>query len=228
MKIKIDYQLRRMLRKNLVYILTFTILVVSLVISIIVFFSKFNINNDKISSLKSEINGLNKKKELINFKNEVIKGEVDLDKINSILTFLIPNEEDYFSIITALDRLSAQTNFIITSYDIILANSTPNQLSIQVEGQGDPNTFIEFLKNYNFSGGRVITLDQVNFSSGPFSGTKINLNFYSGKGTAGQELSNFTDKEKKLISTVLDKVNIDLKTEEEILPLNYPTKQNPF
>lgn len=227
MNLKINYHIARIIRTNLVYILVFIILIISLIVTFLFFLNQYGGNINEISSLNTEIENLEKKKRLINYKNDVIKGELDLDKVNSILTALIPSKEDYFSIIISLEKISQKTNFIITSYNLKIGTTDVGKLSLSVEGQGDLNTFIEFLKNYNFGSGRLITIDRIDFNSGPFIGSTVNLNFYSGKGTSGQELSTFTPEEKKLLSDVMSKVQIDLKT-EDASQVNYPTKQNPF
>lgn len=227
MKINLDYPIKRLLRENLLYIVAFFILVLILFFVVILYVKQYSENAKKIDSLEVEIDEYNKKRELLDFKNQVVSNKVDLDYINGVLTQLIPTKEDYFSIIAALEKLSVQTNFIITSYNIIVGRSTPEKLAIVIEGQGDPNTFLEFLKEYNFSGGRLITADKIEFTQEAFTGAKVNINVYAGKPSSAKVSKTKEEDNTDLIETLLQKVKIDLKT-EEIEVNEYPTKSSPF
>lgn len=226
MNLKLDYNLQKLIRGNLLPTVTLVVLTAFLVISIVFFIGLYQENTVKINSLQSELTELNKKKELIDFKNQVIENVVDLDHINAVFSQLIPNEEDYFSIITSLEKLSIQTNFIITSYTINLAGSAPGKLAIGIDGQGDPNTFLEFLKVYNFGGSRLLTIDKIEFSQEAFTGSRISINVYSGKGEGAQALTKLSAEDRKLIQKIALKVQLELKSEEAAI--DYPTKSNPF
>ena len=227
MKINLDYQIKRLLRENLLYIVAFFTLVLILFFVVFLYVNQYNENVKKINSLEAEIEEYNKKRELLDFKNQVVSNEVDLDYVNGVLTQLIPTKEDYFSVIAALENLSVQTNFIITSYNIIVGSSTPEKLAIIIEGQGDPNTFLEFLKEYNFAGGRLITADKIEFTQEAFTGAKVNISVYAGKPSSTKVSKTIEEDNTTLIETLLQKVKIDLKTEEFEVS-EYPTKSNPF
>ncbi|MBI4225913.1 hypothetical protein HY612_02265 [Candidatus Roizmanbacteria bacterium] len=229
MKIKFEHRLKRLIRENLLYILVFFSLnVISLFLSVD-FVRQYQENRKKIDSIRNEIDKYNKEKEVLDFKDQVIQGEADLDNMNRVLTQLIPAKEDYFSIIASLENLSLQTNFIITSYNIAVDSSTPEKLSILIEGQGDPNDFLEFLKTYNIGGGRLITADKIQFSQETFTGARLNINVYSGAASTPQPLEapSQVQVSMQLIETLMEKVQVELKSDESKLN-EYPTKSNPF
>ena len=225
MKIKINYSIRRLFKDNWLYLLAFLGLILIFVIAVFFYFHQYQMNVIKIALLRSEIAEFNKKKELLNFKNQLIEDEVDLDYINQVLSQLVPVKEDFFSIIIALEKLSSQTNFIVTSYNIVVDKSSPERLAIVIEGQGDPAAFLKFLQEYNFSGGRLITIDMIDFNQEAFTGTKVNTTFYTGKVSAVSGLEEIKV-DMDLIQKILEKVQIDLKIEADIS--DYPTKSNPF
>ncbi|MCL4378647.1 MAG: hypothetical protein M1409_09805 [Actinobacteria bacterium] len=227
MNLKLDYQIKRIIKNNLIYLVTLAILVICYLLSIYFFTRQYKTGIDNIESLNRDLSDLESKKSLIEYKDQVLKNEIDLDQANAILAQLVPNEEDFFSIIVALEKLSEQTNFIITSYTISIANSNPGKLSISISGQGDINSFVTFLENYNFGGGRLITIDNIDYQQGSFSGTTLALNFYSGKGPSDQALKPFSNADKKLIEKIMQKVKLEVKSNESEI-MNYPVKSNPF
>jgi uncharacterized protein YeeX (DUF496 family) len=91
----------------------------------LVMFTVFFINRNEAyksetSTLETEIDDLKNKANLIDYKEKIIQDDLDIDQINSIVSTLVPDSEDYFSVIVALDEISKKTNFIITNYVINL------------------------------------------------------------------------------------------------------------
>lgn len=226
MKINFNYTSSIIFKRNLPLLLGLAALCLISLLLIYWNYQNYTENSAKVSALESELEVLTRKKNLIDFKNQVTDSAFDLDTANQVLTQLIPTSEDYFSILVAIERLSAKTNFIITSYNINVDASNPNKLAILMEGKGDPASFLEFLKEYNFSGGRLLTIDKIDFSQEIFSDTKINVNVYSG--SAAKTPTSLTENvDIPFIEQILSKVEINLKQSEEV-DSNYPTKSNPF
>lgn len=227
MTLKFDYSTIKIIRQNLPFITGLTTLcAVSL---FIMYFNtrQYQINLVKIKSLKEEIDGYDKKKKLLDFKSQVLDSEIDMDVANQALSQLIPNKEDYFSILVALEKLSAKTNFIITSYNIVVSASTKEKLAIVIEGEGNPNNFLQFLNEYNFSGGRLVTIDNIEFNQEIFTGAKVNIYVYSGKAGVLKTSDTSSDVDIATIKKIIDKVEIQLKDENNQV-VDYPTKSNPF
>jgi hypothetical protein len=230
MKNKIKPFIKRLIKENIAYIFGNFFIIFLIIITIKMGLSEIHSYNQKIDSLKLENKDLMNKLTLI---NSVIPASEKLDEDVKILNMLIPNAEDYFSIIYALDKLSTQTNFVINSYTINIGASTQDKLKISVEGVGDSQSLINFLKNYNFSGGRLITSDKVQIDPN-FSGSiKIDLTFYNKKTAFSDKLetpvNNATYKE---LEDIKGKVHFNLIENDNIATgtsvVNYPKKSNPF
>ncbi len=230
MKIKISHYLLKLVRENLLYFISFSILIFISVVSVIIFISKFSQMDKQIIDLENNNLQLKKKAELVLYKEKIINEGYNIIEINELFSQLVPNQEDYFSIMLALERISLQTNFMITSYQINLASTTQNKLSITIEGEGDRNSFMDFLQNYQFSGGRLITIDKIDFNTTGITKIKLSLNFYNGEVKASQssvESIRLTDADRRLIDLIKRKTQLYLVTEEEV-NTDYPTKTNPF
>lgn len=181
----------------------------------------------KIFTLEAEnIELMNK----VTLMNSAVPESEKLDEDVKFLNTLIPDVEDYFSVIYALEQLSKKTNFVITSYSVNVNASTTDKLRINVTGVGDSQSLINFLKDYNFSGGRLITSDKVQLDPN-FSGSIIiNLTFYNKKTTAANKLEmSVKSSTYKELEDLKNKVNFSFDN-NDITPstLDYPKKSNPF
>ena len=144
---------------------------------------------------------------------------------------LIPDNEDFFSVISAIERLSKETNFVINQYTINLSESTPEKLSLAVTGDGNSETFLKLLENYNFVGGRLITLNTFDFNNKGVQ-YSLNFNFYH-KGVPSQlsNLASIPAKDIQFMREVQSKVEFLLTSTgqaEESKPADYPTTTKLF
>lgn len=228
MKPKINYYLIKVAKENSPYLISLLILIIVVLTSISLFTNKFNSLNNKINQTTKEVNDLKKKAEFVGYKEEIIKEGIDLNQVNKIFTKLIPNQEDFFSVIYALEEISKKTNFLIISYSVNLKATTSNKLAIAIEGKGDDQSFLNFLKDYRYVGGRLVTIDKIDYKTKGFAQLKLDINFYSGKGSTLQNIVpiKLTIADKKLIKEIFAKVKIDIKNDEETG--SYPKKTNPF
>jgi hypothetical protein len=174
--------------------------------------------NGEIADLQSKVFAVNANIHLT---------ESEVDKYTNIMNQLIPDKEDYFSILYALEMLSEESGFKITKYSINVATSTKDNLSIGVEGQGDTDSFLKFLNDYKFKGGRLITNDQIDITSKDTNTVQLTLNFYN-KTAPQEEVKNatLTSQDLQLIETIADKTSILKKNGDQIV--EYPVKSNPF
>ncbi|MDO8741741.1 MAG: hypothetical protein Q7J11_01185, partial [Candidatus Roizmanbacteria bacterium] len=134
------------------------------------------------------------------------------------------------SVIYALEKLSQKSNFIITEYTVNVGNSASERLKLEVTGTGDSQSFINFLKDYNFGGGRLITSDKIQLDQN-FSGSiKIDLTFYSKSVLIGKDLETPNNKIFEELETLKSKVNFNFNNNvaTDSADLNYPKKSNPF
>ncbi len=170
--------LLKLIMQNISYIAAAVLLVVLLFVEIKIGLDRMKMLDASNKSLSVEVNELQTKYNLL---NTVIPSSDELDQDIRLLNGLIPEVEDYFSIIYALETLSNRTGFIVTSYIVDVKKSTKQQLQLSITGVGDSRSFLEFLKNYNFSGGRLITSDKIELNPQESSAIRINLTFYNKK-----------------------------------------------
>lgn len=228
MAIIIKPYVRKLIKDNLIYIVVNIFLVGLTTFFLIIKISELPEKQTKISSLKSEVAELENKYKILNL-SEVVDAE-KLDSDINTLNMLIPNSEDYFSIVYALEQLSKKTNFIINSYSINLKNSSKDKMQLVISGTGDQVSFLDFLKQYNFGGGRLITADKIELSAQFFGTIKLNINLYT---KAADTNSNaklvLTKQQLDEIESIKTKINLVMKdTGDEEVDLNYPKKVNPF
>ena len=225
---KIKPFIQRLIRENIFYIVGNVFIFILIIITVRIGLTENSSYNKKISSLKTELNQLQNK---VNLMNTTIPSSDKLDEDLKLLNTLIPNIEDYFSIIYALEKLSQKSNFIITEYTVNVGNSTNEKLKLEVLGRGNSQSFINFLKDYNFGGGRLITPDKIQIDPNFFGSIKIDLTFYAKSVSAGKNLETVSDyKFFKELETLKGKVNFsfDNNLATNSADLDYPKKSNPF
>lgn len=228
MKIKIKPFLKRLVIDNIFYIIGNVFIFILIIITIKIGITENNNYNNKISSLELENIDLMNKTTLM---NSAIPKTEKLDEDILFLNTLIPDAEDYFSIIYALEKLSQKSNFIITGYTVNVQESTAEKIRISVIGTGDSQSLISFLKDYNFSGGRLITSDKVQLDPDYSGSFKIDLTFYNKKTKSANKLeippNNNTYKELEELKSRVS-FSFDHNTATSSGDLKYPTKTNPF
>jgi hypothetical protein len=193
-------------------------------------YTAFLADQSKLSKLDREVKDLKAKTTILKSNTSLTKERIT--EYNIMLSRLIPDKEDYFSIVYALEQLSAATGFTVVSYAINLDASTSEKLAITIQGDGDPETFLSFLKNYPFAGGRLITNEKIEFSSSEIGKIRLSLNFYSKKlpKNASGDVTNISNNDLKLMEHVRSKTALVFKTSqgETTVVEEYPTKTNPF
>lgn len=229
MKTRIRPYAEFLIKQNLAYIVLMIGLIISTV-GISVFLNhQVSWINAQIETLRPDVDQLRNKRAAI--RSVIGESSENLDQDLQLMSALIPDSEDYFSIITALESLSQQTGFRIDSYTINLQASTSTRLSLTVNGVGDNQSFLNFLQNYHINGGRLITAENIGIDpKATGSSLRLDLNFYNRKATgdiatgsapiatAAQDLAQI--KSKIRFSFV--------QAPEEAQIQDYPTKANPF
>ncbi len=233
MKIRIRPYLKFLLIENTIYIVLGILLIVALLFIPSYFVNDYIANKEKINQLDEELRLIQSKRNALVFLSSS-KSE-NLDDYYNLVTSLIPDSENYFSILYALDNLSEITNFKINSYTINPRAQNINKVSIKVTGTGNHEDFLNFLKEYNVAGGRLITAEKIGLGGSEFTGIMLDLNFYSKKSSLYQ--TNKEDYQKILakLDKIKDKVRFTFNKEEteelkeqEATTESYPIKSNPF
>lgn len=183
---------------------------------------------DQVSALDFELAQLRTKVAIIRTNKAIAKDKIE--DYNKLLMQLIPDYEDFFSMIYALEQLSIKTGFNITGYVIGFGGANNERHSLEIEGNGDSNTFMKFLQDYNFGGGRLITNENIKYSvSSGVGKTTLLINFYTKKiPTQIENVEILTRKDLQLMEQIKDKVSVVIKTGDTEEVASYETKSNPF
>jgi len=177
--------------------------------------------------LSEEVKLLKNRSDTLQYNKTLTEDQIVV--YNKILTALIPETEDYFSIIYALETISQNTGFSIVSYTINLSSISREKLSINIEGRGNPDDFKRFLNSYKFAGGRLITSERIEFSGVNFTNTRVALNFYSKKFTFNESVvPQLTKQDVAKLEDIKKKIKISFKNEETSTKAEYEIKNNPF
>lgn len=217
------------MKENILYLALNVVALILILFVVSINSGKIYDNTQKVDRLSSDLQDLQRRVDL--FKGTSLTEET-LDSNVKMLTSLIPNTEDYFSVIYTLEKLSQKTNFIISSYSISLKSSTKNKLKLTVTGMGDQTAFLKFLSEYNFGGGRLITSDKIELNRQTSGQIKIDIAFYSKetKPTSNQKPVSLSKTIVQELSTIRNKIQFDLKgaSGEAAIDFSYPRKGNPF
>lgn len=218
--------LRGLIKDHFGYIFFNLGLIFLIIIFFYLNFPRITQNTKKIKTLQKDVYLLQNKLNTLNSSN------INPNNLKIYLSFLnrlIPNSEDYFSIIYSLEKISQQTNFIVLSYTVNLKQSTKNKLKLSIEGSGNHDAFVKFLSSYNFSGGRLITSDRLELNPQLEGVLKIDVAFYNQKVNAS-DTNQFGSSLVALqeLANLYNKINIDLKEEPQDTQYVYPRKSNPF
>lgn len=225
---KVKPFIRRSIKDNVFFIFGNIFIFILIIVTVKIGLTE-SINYDKkISDLKAELKTLQIK---VNLMNTVIPSSDKLDDDLNFLNSMIPNAEDYFSIIYALDKLSQKSNFIITEYIVNTTSSSTGGLQLEVTGSGDSESFINFLKEYNFGGNRLITAGDIHIDPNFLGSISIDLTFYSKSTPQSENLDQITSyKFFEDLEKIKAKINFifDNNKDNSEPDFNYPKKTNPF
>jgi hypothetical protein len=225
---KIKPYVAKLIQQNLIYLSGAVLLLVLIVVVIKTGVDRIQKVDAGNKILTSEVTELRTK---FNLLNTVVPSSEQLDSDILLLNSLIPEAEDYFSIIYALETLSKKTGFIITSYTVNMKSSTKEQLKLSITGVGDTTSFMNFLENYNFAGGRLITSDKIELNPQESSAIRVDLTFYNKKvalNFSGElEINPKTIEEIALLRNKVDFSFKETGPAEEV-DYSYPKKNNPF
>ncbi len=231
---KINYFFIKQVQKNSSFLVLFFLDILFIILIIFFYIQQIKQFNKQKSILKDKIESSEKRKSLIELANNLKNRDIDVELINQYLNSLIPNNENFFSIITALENLSQETGFMIINYNLDFIDTNSKTVSLKITGIGDMDTFLEFLKNYRFNGGRLITINKIDYYPEDQTNSLTNeknlyLTFYSQQKQPNKIfLGTINDNDKKLILEILSKTKIiknELNPNKEI---EFESREDPF
>jgi len=126
-------------------------------------------NQNQVQEMRATVNLIRNNRNL--FEN-------DTEQYNEILEKLIPDQESYFLVISALDQLSERTGVVIDSYSVNLNSSTEEKLTLTVNVVGTPEAIQKFIQEYKFVSGRLITSEKIEISQDNLESMTFSLNFF--------------------------------------------------
>lgn len=226
MKLPIDRYTRAVLKENILFLIPSIVFIGVLFLFLPGQISDYQELLNKKNMLENDVVRLEKKRIVIYSFNAT-----EIKDLATTLNTLLPQKEDFFSIFQALDNISAQTGFVITSYTITPSENASGKLALTVSATGTPDAFMKFLENYQYKSGRLITMDSIQFVPST-SQSAISVNFYS-KEIKVAESDNIPKIDKKLIEKIKS-INADLKSSGKAKELpselntKYSPKSNPF
>lgn len=103
----------------------------------------------------------------------------DVEAYNSLLLRLIPEVEDYFSIIASLERLSLYTGLDVSRYSIDLPERGSDKFTLSIVGTVPKSILPLFLANYQYGTGRLVTVENMSINNNDENNVNLVLNFYS-------------------------------------------------
>ncbi len=219
-----------LVKQNLAYFLILFFMIVGTLAATGYLYTIFSDTHNQIALTKAEISTLSQRQELLQSLSH--NNTQELTDNLAIMNNLIPNSEDYFSIIYALDQLSKKTGFIINSYVVDLTASKQDRLALSVSGIGDPKSFLEFLKDYNTGGGRLITAETIQLDSANSSNIKLQLYFYNKAAAGDNAVASQSYKDAlKNFEKIRTKVSVAVTNEEQPASnteQSYTLKSDPF
>lgn len=221
-----DRYMVQLFKKNINYILV-VVFLIFLNIYIFAFqFSNYYVQKNEIEQKKETLKKVISQREIVSRYDKK-----DIKKLYEVISLLVPDQEDYFSIISALENLSKWTGMEILSYAVNFGSSTSEKLVLKIEAKGDILSFQKFLEEYHFKGGRLITMDKIEYTNQDFRST-LDLNFYTRKvDIKTDEDVKAIDPETlrlfKEISNTLLEDNRQIE-EQSSVDVEYETKENPF
>lgn len=203
---------------------------------IILFITLFSFNNlqstkEKNSQLSQEISTLKNRRDNILVNLKTLNENGDFKNYNQVLGMLVPESEDYFSIIYTLQQISQESGLAIEEYVVSIGRSTNEKTSISISYVDDQASFMKFLDLYQYSGGRLVTIPKINWKSDSSGKTKILLNFYSKKFIPlNEEVFRISKVEQNKVKDILSKIKINVVNQEATpeTDVEYETKDNPF
>ncbi|OGK12996.1 hypothetical protein A3A93_04095 [Candidatus Roizmanbacteria bacterium RIFCSPLOWO2_01_FULL_38_12] len=132
-------------------------------------YTDLSIKTEEIDKAKTSVSLIQNNKNLLS---------QSIDDYNVILEKLVPNNESYFLVISALENLASRTGVRILSYSIDLSSSTEEKLTLQIEVEGDLSLIERFMQQYHFAGGRLITNESFSINLENQENITFSLNFF--------------------------------------------------
>ena len=161
----------------------------------------------ELSELTTEVDSFKFTVDFIKNNRDLVAAHVD--DYNTTLETLIPDEESYFSVITAIEKMASETGVNIKSYTIDLEATSASKLSLRVEITGPPEAIQKLLEESTFIGGRLITIEEIDLANTGEATNVFLFNFYHDQYTVGTSVpqEKLTQKDIQTLEDIRSKLN---------------------
>lgn len=187
--------IKNYLNKQYISFGLFVILDIFFIIFILYFAYKIFGIYQEIQALEQEIEQLKSTSILIKNNKDLLKD--DITEYNKTLDNLIPSGETYFQVISAFEQLESRSGVNIGSYTINLDETTEEKMSLNLVITGAQNAIESLLENYHYFGGRLMTNEELTYSSNDAESINFTVNVFH---TASKPMSIDIDGNKNIIS----------------------------
>lgn len=223
------YKIRRIFSDQWTLFLSIIVIAI-LSLIVLVFYAQFNRQKKEVELLQGEISMLGDRYNTLKYNKSLTQDQIK--DYNKLLASLIPETEDFFSIIYALEAISNASGFRITDYAIDIGATTKEKLILTANGKGDTDAFLKFLQEYQFVGGRLVTTDKIVYRGEKNAGdTKITLNFYSKRFSFNEtvRVPQLTKQEIQRLEEIKNKIQFQFSSAGyQSVDTEYKPKKDPF
>ena len=222
------YKIKRILIDQWTLFLSIGVFILLFII-VFIFYARFNEQNKEVNLMTGEVQMLKNRFDTLKYNQSLTEDQIK--EYNKLLASLVPETEDYFSIIYALEQISLESQFTITDYTIDVSKTSKERLTIIAEGKGNPESFLTFLQDYQFAGGRLATSDKIQYGGLNSENTKVVLNFYSKQFTFNESLQvqQLSKEEIAKLNAIKKKIKFQFSSSGyQSVSTEYPSKKNPF
>ena len=221
------YKLKRILIDQRSLFISFGVFLV-LFFLVLFFYGRFNEQKKEVDLMNSEVVLLKNRYDTLKYNKSLTEDQIK--EYNKLLAQLVPETEDFFSIIYALEEISKVSHFLITDYTIDVNNTNSERLTLTAQGKGNSEDFLAFLQEYQFAGGRLATSDKIQYGGSLEGSTRITLNFYSKRYTIKEsvQVPKLFKEELATLETIKQKVKFQIGSVGDTTNTDYQVKNNPF
>ncbi|MCX6731212.1 MAG: hypothetical protein NTZ55_05170 [Candidatus Roizmanbacteria bacterium] len=223
------YKLKRILHEQWTLFVSIFVFFL-LIIVVLVFYGQFNEQKKEVDLMTGEVQMLKNRFDTLKYNKSLTEDQIK--DYNKLLASLVPETEDFFSIVYALEQISLASKFIISDYVIEIGKlANREKITLNVTGKGDPEAFLRFLQEYQFAGGRLATSDKIQYGGPSTGGTRITLTFYNKRFTFNEsvQVPQLSREEISKLEAIKQKVKFQFSSSGyQSISTEYPEKTNPF
>lgn len=222
------YKIRRILIDQWSLLVSFFVFLLLLFV-VFIFYARFNSQKKDVDLMSGEVLMLKNRFNTLKYNKSLTEDQIK--EYNKLLASLIPETEDFFSIIYALEQISTASHFDIVNYEIDVGKTNKEKITLTAEGRGQPDEFLNFLQEYQFAGGRLVTSDQIQYGGINSGNTKITLNFYNKRFAFNEtvQVPQLSKEEIEKLDAIKSKIKLQFSSSDyQSIDTDYAIKKDPF